>query len=266
MATTKRSSESHGIRTYLGRILRDEAPGTSISHQAMDCTNSLMVLTIERLVKAAMAIAQRVGNVTISEDDLRVAAEIILPESLRSGAIQAGDNALRNYQREPSAGVMSPQSNRNSRTTRGSRGPSTSVSSPGSLSASQAGRRAPVRRAASASLIMAPPRVEASIRSTMQRYPRTVSRVDGQVASIERLSENASVFLAGVIEYLSRELFRVGSACTTQAGRRLMRDIELIAGLQRSGPLSELAGSSFLARYSHPTGSVEEESLDTSQA
>jgi histone H3/H4 len=283
--TRERTTESHGIRTYLGRILRAEAPGTNISRQAMDCTNALMTQTVERLVRGALVISQRVGNVTISEEDLRAAAELVLPENLREGAIQAGDNAIRNYERQlETSGITSPASTRGGRGSRGGRTTraSTSVSSPVSASTSQgmrrqydgaaalsssatSTRRRPVRRASRAELIMAPPRIEELIRSTMQRYPRSVQRGENVVA-INRLSDNASIFLAGVIEYLARELFRTGSVCTAEAGRRLMRDVELMSGFQRSQPLTELAGPSFISRYSQTDGNTEQESLDTSQA
>jgi histone H3/H4 len=282
--TRERTTESHGIRTYLGRILRAEAPGTNISRQAMDCTNALMTQTVERLVRGALVISQRVGNVTISEEDLRAAAELVLPESLREGAIQAGDNAIRNYERQlETSGITSPASSRGTRGGRSTRA-STSVTSPVSVSASTSHgvrrqydgaaalassatstRRRPVRRASRAELIMAPPRIEELIRSTMQRYPRSVQRGENVVA-INRLSDNASIFLAGVIEYLARELFRTGSVCTAEAGRRLMRDVELMSGFQRSQPLTELAGPSFISQYSQTDGNTEQESLDTSQA
>ena len=284
----RRTTESRGIRTYLHRILSEASPGTSISKSAMDCTNALMTLTVERLVKGSLIIAQRVGNVTVTADDIRAATEIALPPELADNAVQAGNDALNHYWREAStssgASVASPsraaQAAQAAQASRGSRNVRTSGTSVGSPAASRkqydaaasavltasGRRRQPVRRASRAELIMAPPRIETMTRSIMQREARTIQRSNGPPVTIQRLSEDASVFLAAVVQYLAEELFRVGGICTSEASRRLMRDVELVAGLRRHNPLSDLAGGAFLARYSQPDGNTEEEPLESSQS
>jgi histone H3/H4 len=268
---TRRSTEPRGIRTYLHRILNEASPGTSISRGAMDCTNTLMTLAVERIVRGSLIIAQRVGNVTLSADDIRAATEIVLPPELAEAAVRAGDQAVQNYWRESnqttsqSSGVTSPKGGRRSQTVSTASTRSQPAANSRSQLTASAIRRQPVRRASRAELIMAPPRIESMIRTVMQQQSRSISRSGGQSATIDRLSEDAGVFLAAVIQYLSEELFRVGGAATSEASRRLMRDTELMTGLRRHPLLCEFAGLRFLSHYSQTEGAADEEPLESSQ-
>lgn len=222
-----RNVDKTNIRPYLRRILSHVEPGIRISSNAISKLDELIRIVIQKIIKGSDRVAKYGKVVTISPDEIDVTTEIILHQQLAQGAVDAGRRAVDQYKNTAiSRGIRSPTKGRKSSDIIEQPNIKRPESFVNGLTSPRE-RRNPIRRSNQAGLTMDVSRMGHLIR---------------QISQNQRLSADAPVFLAGVIEYLTIEIYRKSIELTRKVGRSMIRHREFIDALYVHPGLSELSG------------------------
>lgn len=102
LATSASSSKKEvlgqlNFRLYLGRVLKQVHPDTSITGKALDELNSAIFYLGKVLVKKAEYVASQQGRVTITAREIQTAVRLLLPGELAKHAVSDGVKAVTKF-------------------------------------------------------------------------------------------------------------------------------------------------------------------------
>lgn len=265
------SNRSLNIRPYLRKILSNVEPGIKISKNTLDKLDEFINLIIKRIISNADAIAKYAHIATISPKELEISTEVTLPHQLGQDALDAGRRALEQYKNTAlSRGIKSPTRARGTKETNKlndkkglQSGPLKNSSLNNSLSESQimsagivsprSGKRLPMRKASQAGLIMDVSRINHLIR---------------HYSSSSRFSSDGPIFLAGVVEYLTSEIFHKTADLTRSSSKQMMNNSHLLDSLYVNPDLSDLSCNwllNELSKLDNPNQEEQEELDDANE-
>merc|ERR1712032_351495 len=83
--------------SYIYKVLKQVHPETGISRRAMSIMNSFVNDSFDRLVEAALKLAQHNNKMTLTSREIQTAVRLILPGELAKHAVSEGTKAVTKY-------------------------------------------------------------------------------------------------------------------------------------------------------------------------
>lgn len=201
-ASKKASKKALNLNIYINKVLNQVHPNAGITEQSQIQLNKMMVDLINKYSAKSLELIQMTKSKTISTVEIETITKTFLPGEVVNHAVSEGSKAVSKYD----------ESIKNKE-----KGDSMS-------------------KAERAGLTVAPPRVEAIMRSYVGKT---------------RLGQNTSIYLAAVIEYLIAEILELAGNAARDNNRVRINDRFILLAIENDEELKELSKRlNFVLAYS----------------